>query len=202
MGLIDKIFGGGSHAPAAANSRLSEFRDSIVTTEHAMTPTAPRRELVQVVLRQTMRKHGIPSDWLDCRILSVVKRKHKPGMHVQFLVRQGDEQLLQYLHAFQESFWEEIEKFEPQARQWLFSVGWEFYARSTRGFSPMPDPEVWAQSGNTHPEAGDTLIEGDDAQSIASDLQALQAVMSRPAELADLPPAPPGRRRPPDEPLP
>ena len=201
MGLIDKIFGGGTHHPAG-NSKLSEFRDSIVTTEQAVTPTAPRRELVQVVLHQTMRKHGIPSDWLDCRILSVVKHRHKPGMHVQFLVRRGDEQLLQYLHAFQESFWEEIEKFEPQARQWLFSVGWEFYARSTRGFSPMPAPEVWAQSGDTHPQPGDTLIEGEDAQSIESDLQALQAVMSRPAELGDLPATPTGRRRVPDELLP
>ena len=85
-----------------------------------------RRELVQVVLRDTMRKHGIPSDWIDCRILSVQTRQLKAGMHVQFVVRQGDEQLLNYVHAFQDSFWEEILKFEPQAREWLFSVAWQF----------------------------------------------------------------------------
>ena len=199
MGLIDKIFGGAQGS--AANSKPADFKDSIATTEQAVSSNAPRRELIQVVLRDTMRKHGIPSDWLDCRILSLPKSKHKPGMHVQFLVRKGDDQLLQYLHAFQESFWEELEKFEPQARQWLFSVGWEFYARATRGFSPTPNLEPWAQSGDTQPDqSGDTILDEGDAEGIESDLQALQAAMSRPAELAALPPTPAPRGRRPDEP--
>jgi hypothetical protein len=179
MGLMKRIFGAGDRAPAT--SRTSGFRDSIATTELGPSRNAPRRELVQVVLRDTMRKHGIPTDWIDCRILSVVTHQHKPGMHVQFVVRHGDEQLLPYLHAFQASFWQEIERFEPKVKQWLFSVGWEFHVEPGRGFSPMPNPSAWAAQ-TQRSKAGDTLPPGyDDAESMESDLKALQAAMAQPA---------------------
>ncbi len=178
MGLIRKIFGGEPGAPA--NSKHTDFRESISTTDQGSSRNAPRRELVQVVLRDTMRKNGIPSDWIDCRILSVISHHHKSGMHVQFLVRKGDEQLLHYVHAFQESFWDEIQKFEPRAKDWLFSVGWEFYAPATRGFSPLPDRASWAENTQIA-EAGDTLIQEHDADSVEADLRALQAALSTPA---------------------
>ena len=159
--------------------------------EQTRSRNAPRRELVKVVLRETMRRHGIPSDWIECRALSVLTRQHKSGMHVQFLVLKADHQLLQWVHAFQESFWEQVLKTDPGARDWLFSVGWEFYGKSVQDFSVMPGPGAWKQEGQSQftdtepPEPGDT---GQD-EDVASDLQALQAVMSVPAELVDLPQA-------------
>src|SRR5688572_29535639 len=143
MGLMKKIFGGATTGTASVPAAASQFHDSQTTVDHAKVRNAPRRELVQVVLRDTMRKHGVPSDWIDCRILSVVTRQHKAGMHVQFLVRKGDQQLLNYVHAFQESFWEEIYKFEPQAEEWLFSVAWQFYGKAVQGFAPMPGAGSW-----------------------------------------------------------
>ena len=107
-------------------------------------------------------------------------------MHVQFLVRKGDEQLLHYVHAFQESFWEEIKKFEPRAGDWLFSVGWEFYAPAARGFSPLPSKASWSEDTQIT-EAGDTLIQDDDADSVEADLRALQAAMSTPAAVTGPP---------------
>lgn len=177
MGLIKRIFGAGTGG-TPANSRRSGFSDSITTTE-GTARNAPRRELVQVVLRDTMRKHGIPSDWIDCRILSVLTHQRRSGMHVQFLVRQGDHQLLPYVHAFQASFWQEMEKFEPKAHQWLFSLGWEFHAAPGRDFSAMPGPEAWHNSTQP-PSEGDTLPVFDDSESMAADLKALQAALGRP----------------------
>jgi len=119
---------------------------------------------------------------------------------VQFLVRKADDQLLEYVHAFQESFREEIDKFDPQAAQWLFSLAWQFYGKATRGFSPMPDPSAWAEVGNTRPpDAGDTLTPEMEEDDLTSDLQALQAVMSQPAGLAELPAARPRRHKGPGE---
>jgi hypothetical protein len=199
MGLMNKLFGGGRDASAPApHSRPSQFAQSEVAGDPAKSRNAPRRELIQVVLRDTMRKHGIPSDWVECRNLSVVTRQQKSGMHVQFLVRKADEQLLPYVHAFQESFWEQILRFEPQAKEWLFSVGWEFYGKSKNGFSPMPDPTSWDDGDTQPPEAGDTLPpEMDDPDVLATDLQALQAAMSMPADLTNLPEAQPRQHRPP-----
>lgn len=201
MGLMKKIFGGGATTTGTASvpAAASQFQDSHTTVDQAKARNAPRRELVQVVLRDTMRKHGVPSDWIDCRILSVMTRQHKAGMHVQFLVRNGDEQLLHYVHAFQESFWEEILKFEPQAHEWLFSVAWQFYGKAVRGFAPMPDPGSWAgEPGAPRPEVRDTQPHHEEAEDLASDLQALYAIrdaaLAQPAGATGQPPK--GKRRP------
>lgn len=171
MGLMNRLF---SRGAASAEADPSDFAHSITATDETRTRNGPRRDLVKVVLRETLRKHSIPLDWIDCRMLSVLTRQHKPGIHVQFLVRKSDDQLLDYVHAFQESFWQALEKFDPKAREWLFSVGWEFYGKSTRGFAPVPKAPSW--------DEGDTQPPEDDGD-LKSDLQALHAAMTAPAPL-------------------
>jgi hypothetical protein len=193
MGLMNKIFGRDANGTTAADDESPQSDESDKASGHSKGRDT-RRELVQVVLRDTMRKHGIPSDWIDCRILSAQTRQRKTGMHVQFVVRQGDEQLLNYVHAFQDSFWEEILKFEPHAREWLFSVAWQFDGKADRGSAPPPvsdartDAEVVQE-----PEAGDTQPQYEDEEDLASDLQALFAIrdaaISQPAGADDMPSA-------------
>lgn len=198
MGLMNKLFRGGD---TKAGGSSSQFQDSRAPTalEKTRSSNGPRRELVKVVLRETMRRHGIPSDWVECRALSVLTKHHKSGMHVQFLVLKADHQLLQWVHAFQESFWEQILRTDPTARDWLFSVGWEFYGKSIQDFSVMPDPQSWRDEGGTGftdtqpPEPGDQPARED--EELATDLQALQAVMSMPAQLANLPDAAPRKHK-------
>ena len=175
MGLMKKIFGRGANGTTAADES-PQSDESDKAADHSKARDT-RRELVQVVLRDTMRKHGIPSDWIDCRILSAQTRQRKAGMHVQFVVRQGDEQLLNYVHAFQDSFWEEILKFEPQAREWLFSVAWQFCGKVARSSAPPPVPHARTDApAGQEPEAGDTQPQYEDAEDLESDLQALYAI--------------------------
>ncbi|MBC5783276.1 hypothetical protein H8N03_09995 [Ramlibacter sp. USB13] len=143
MGLIGRIFGGKGSEGAAAHS--TQFHESEPdSSDQEGSRNAPRRELVQVILRDTMRKHGIPSDWIECRMLSTVNRVGRHGLHVNFVVKQAHDRLLAYVFAFQDSFERELARFEPRARDWLLSIGWEF-----QGFNAaeMPDPRTWAQSG-------------------------------------------------------
>jgi hypothetical protein len=200
MSLMKKLFRGGDAKQTAAPAS-SQFAHSQSSVEQTKSRNAPRRDLVKLVLRETMRKHGIPTDWMDCRALSVLTKHHKSGMHVQFLVLKGDHQLLKWLHAFQESFWDQILRTDPTANDWLFSVGWEFYGKSIDGFEVMPDPSSWKSEGvdtQIMEDAGDTLPpeEADAQDQLETDLQALQAAMSVPAELVNLPdPQPPKRSR-------
>jgi hypothetical protein len=174
MGLMKKILGRGANGTTAADES-PQSDESDKAADHSKGRDT-RRELVQVVLRDTMRKHGIPSDWIDCRILSM-QTQRKAGMHVQFVVRQGDEQLLNYVHAFQDSFWEEILKFEPQAREWLFSVAWQFCGKAERGFAPPPSPDARTDAtALQESEEGDTQPQNEDAEDLESDLQALYAI--------------------------
>jgi len=117
-----------------------------------------------------MRKHGVPSDWIECRILSSVSRSGRKGLHVNFVVRQAHDRLLAYVFAFQDSFEREIARYEPRAGDWLLSIGWEF-----QGFNAaeMPDPRIWAQSGPAPLGATDAPKSDDDVE---RDLKALFAI--------------------------
>ncbi|MEP6790632.1 MAG: hypothetical protein ABI907_04630 [Ramlibacter sp.] len=163
MSLIKKLFGR-SPASAAPAVESSTFHESETTTEQG-SRNAPRRELVQVVLRDTMRRHGIPSAWIDCRILSVVSRSNATGMHVQLVVRDGEDRLLAYVPAFQSSFLQGIEKFEPKCSEWLLSLSWQFPGISS-STPAMPDPAAW------EPPHGTTSEEDE----IMKDVQALFAI--------------------------
>ena len=196
MGLLKKLFGG---ADAARETRphSSQFHESETTAQNAGSRNAPRRELVQVVLRDTMRKHGIPSDWIDCRILSVVTRKQMSGMHVQFIVAKDQSRLLNYVHAFQDSFWLEIEKFEPHARDWLFSLAWQFDGTASPADRSLPGPGRWRNDDTQ--AGGDTQPPDIGADELASDLQALYAIrdaaLAQAAHPASAEAAPPVRSK-------
>ena len=181
MQLIKKMFGRTPGAGPAPGSESAQFQESDNNSESG-SRNAPRRELVQVVLRDSMRRHGIPSAWIDCRILSVVTRSNRTGMHVQFIVRDGTDRLLSYVPAFQTSFMEEIARFDPRVDDWLFSVSWQFMHFDAKVASLMPDPALWA--GTT---AGAPL----QAQSITATAPVpLPPVAATPAPTAAPTPAP------------
>lgn len=145
MGLLHRIFGNGKDGEPGGGTS-TQFHESDGDSEDSRNSrNAPRRELVQVVLRDAMRKHGIPSDWVDCRILSSVSRSGRTGLHVNFVVRKDHDKMLGYVFAFQESFERELARYEPRARDWLLSLGWEFEGVNA---SDMPDPKSWATGGH------------------------------------------------------
>jgi hypothetical protein len=154
MGLIDKFFGNAKEG--APGSASTQFRESAPDSGQSGSRSARKRELVQLVLRDTMRKHGIPSDWVECRMLSSVSRTGRHGLHVNFVVRKAHDRVLAYVFAFQDSFERELARFEPRARDWLLSIGWEF-----QGFNAkeMPDPNTWVASGPVSLHA--PLVEAD-----------------------------------------
>jgi hypothetical protein len=141
MGLINRIFKGKEKDSGPAST---QFAESEPPDDDEAARNAPRRELVQVVLRDSMRKHGIPSDWVECRILSAVSRSGRTGLHVNFVVRRAHDQLLGYVFAFQDSFEREMARYDPRARDWILSLAWEF-----QGFKveEMPDPKTFGASG-------------------------------------------------------
>ena len=187
MQLIKKMFGRTPGERPGPGSESAQFQESDHTSG-SVSRNAPRRELVHVVLRDSMRRHGIPSAWIDCRILSVVTRSQRSGVHLQFIVRDGVDRLLAYVPAFQTSFLKEISRFDPRVDDWLFSVSWQFLHFNEKVAGMMPDPAMWASttpgallqpsattavqpasSGSSAPQsAGD--------EDVMEDLQALYAI--------------------------
>jgi hypothetical protein len=175
MGLIGRIFKG-KDKDRDGGPVSSQFYESEPSSGNEHSRNAPRRELVQVILRDTMRKHGIPSDWIECRVLSTVSRSGRPGLHVNFVVKSAHHQMLGYVFAFQDSFERELSRFEPRARDWLLSLAWEFQDFKVE---ELPDPKTFAASG---PAPLAELKEAHAAMSFAPTRDPLQDAEARKSE--------------------
>ena len=208
MGLIDRIFKNSvpagkedkkdTKAAPSTQSSTQFYEEDPGDTQSGRNQ--PRRELVQVILRDTMRKHSIPSDWIECRILSAVTRSGRRGLHVNFVVRQAHDRLLPYVFSFQDSFQRELARFEPRCRDWLLSLGWEFVGVNAGAMAETRNST--ARSGAISPPATEAERAGGDTEQaqndedVEQDLRALFAI--RDAAMADTGKPAPRRADPPD----
>lgn len=189
MGLLERIFKPHRDKDAGGSVPASDFADSNPPQEETR---APRRDLLQVVMLDTLRSHGVPTDWIECRVLPARSRRG-PGMHVHFVVRKAHAQLLPHLLAFQQSFQAELLRYEPRALDWVLSLAWQF-----EDVAPVERPEA-------PPAAAAAAAAGDDLE---SDLQALFAIRDQALAQTgaqreggaapgprDAPPRPPGPAR-------
>jgi hypothetical protein len=148
--LIASLFGGPAKAAESKRAPVSS-RDNPLTIEDG-SDNATRRQLVQVLLRDALRKYGIPLRWIDCQVMLVSSRSRGPGMYVRLVVRQWDDRLLNYAHAFQTALMVEITRFEPQASQWLHGISWQLEVGDTCPYLTMPEKAFWSDPVTPPPQ--------------------------------------------------
>ena len=148
--LIASLFGGPAKAAESKRAPVSS-RDNPLTIEDG-SDNATRRQLVQVLLRDALRKYGIPLRWIDCQMMLVSSRSRGPGMYVRLVVRQWDDRLLNYAHAFQTALMVEITRFEPQASQWLHGISWQLEVGDTCPYLAMPEKAFWSDPVTPPPQ--------------------------------------------------
>lgn len=102
-----------------------------------------RRHLVQVLLRDLLRKHGIPDKWIDCQMLIVSSRTRGSGMYVRLVVQHWDERLMNYAAAFQKELSAEIKQVEPQAATWLHGISWQLEFDGSCPYTTLPGKSFW-----------------------------------------------------------
>ena len=64
--------------------------------------------------------------------------------NLESVVRHWDERLVKLQVAFQRRVLQEVERFEPDARQWIGSITWLYPDDSDCPHLAMPDPSIWA----------------------------------------------------------
>lgn len=106
---------------------------------------ALRRQLVQVLLRDVVRRHGIPPGWLDCQMLVVSSRSRGEGMYVRLVMKHWDPRLLNYAVAFQKALMVDITRFEPHAADWLYGISWQLEVGDTCPYKELPDRSAWQE---------------------------------------------------------
>ncbi len=149
---MTRLFGG---KPAAGKGQSGASRmpaDNPATMEDD-SESGMRRQLIHVLLRDSLRRHGISPDWIDCQILVVSSRSRGAGMYVRLVVRHWDDRLMRYLLAFQKAMQTDIERFEPKAADWLHGISWQLEPENECPFLQMPDKSFWLAPA---PKAGDT----------------------------------------------
>ena len=136
--------------PAHADAQVSRFSDSPTTVEDN-SEIGMRSQLIHVLLRDALRRHGLPSHWIECQILQVASRRLGPGISVRLIVRHWDDRLMQYLMAFESAFLTDVQRFEPNASQWLHGISWQIQPLNACPYTEMPDKAVWLSSPSLAP---------------------------------------------------
>ncbi len=145
--LISKLFGFRSPSPTNTSSRpdfaVSRMMEDSAATIEDGSDNALRRQLVHVLLRDVLRRHGIPAPLVECQMLVVTSRSRGAGMYVRLVLKQWDERLVHYAFAFQKALKADILRFEPQATEWLHGVSWQFEFGESCPYAELPDKSFW-----------------------------------------------------------
>ena len=131
---------------SAPNSALPSSRMPQQSVLHDGSETATRSQLVQVLLRDLVRKCGMPIGWVQCQIQVVNSRSRGQGIYVRLVIKQWDERLMTYAFAFQKALLTDIVQFEPKAGDWLQGIAWQLEVAGSCPLTELPGPGFWQQT--------------------------------------------------------
>ncbi|MES2944175.1 MAG: hypothetical protein V4772_15000 [Pseudomonadota bacterium] len=139
---MNKLFGQIGTAAAAVAQPAAASRDNPPTIVDG-SENATRRQLVQVLLRDVLRRSGIPAPWIDCQMLLVSSRTKGAGMYVRLVIKHWNQDLMNYANAFQKELLHDIEQFDPQSTTWLHGISWTLEVGNSCPFTSLPEADFW-----------------------------------------------------------
>lgn len=152
LNFFQKLFSSaGGKRPPTGDSSLPSSRTHHQSVLNDGSETAARGQLVQVVMRDLVRKSGIPTGWIQCQIQVVSSSKRGRGIFVRLVVKQWDQRLMRYAFAFQKALLTDIVQFEPKAAAWLQGIAWQLEVASTCSVTDLPDSQYWKTHGGGDP---------------------------------------------------
>jgi hypothetical protein len=112
-----------------------------------------KRELIRVVLKDTLRLHGIPYDWLACEIIIVPRGPDKEDLHIQLVLMKWHETILRYAPALERQLLLGLDRFDPQVDHSKYIISWRFSQDCGCPFTAMPPALVWSHDDTPPPVA-------------------------------------------------
>jgi hypothetical protein len=178
MDRIKRMFGG---KPPDAHTHFNPIEPTEGGSDfHAQIDT--RCELVRVRMRNTLRLSGIPENWIEAQLL-LESQGGRTFVHLHLVVRRWDERLQRYGVALQRKLLDEIERIDPQAREWLRSISWHYPTELDCPFPELPQPSVWIdQTMTVPPRPVEAEADNSESDGVEADIALLFEL--RDAELA------------------
>lgn len=149
MSFLKRIFARATPAAHQASQPASQHSipNSSMHPKGALAQeNSSRRELLRLVLRDTLNRTGIPTSWIGADLLAATSRGREPGIHVRLLLKHWDPRLMLHGIAFERAFNKRVLTLDPLAERWLLGISWQ-YSLADEGACPaMPHPGVWTSS--------------------------------------------------------
>ncbi len=150
-----------THQTQFAHSQTAAPSGTPAVTQHTM-----RKDLLKVVLRETLMRNGIPMRWVGADLLRATSPKREAGIHVRLLVRHWDPRLQMCAVALEQNFFRRLLAMDPQAADWLMGISWQYAMEDLSACPALPHPGSWtAATDQPLPQvpprpAGAPVIEG------------------------------------------
>lgn len=140
---MQKLFG--ARAPATPSKTVPDTSHDNPPTIQEGSENAIRHQLVQVLLRDVVRRHGIPPHWIDLQMLVVSSRSRGPGLYVRLVLKQWDQRLINHAYALQNTLLNDIARFEPRASEWLHGLSWQLEFGDGCPYLTLPGKSFWLE---------------------------------------------------------
>ncbi len=138
-----KIFGFGSKQ-SASTTRTEPVADPVsVMAANSRLHSNVQRELVRVVLKDTLRVHGIPAGWIGCEVTVSPDKSGGEELFVQLIIMKWNEALLRFAPALQQQLMLGLDRFDPAVDHSGYVVCWRFSSDCECPFTQMPAPQFW-----------------------------------------------------------
>jgi hypothetical protein len=198
MGWIDMLLGrkpSSAAKPHHSRAAPSTQFDS-QHTQAGSSAQSVRKDLLRLVLRETLTRNGIPPTWISADMLRTTSAaRRESGMHVRFLVRHWDPRLLQHAVAFEAEFSDRLQLLDPAAGSWLMGFSWQFTMEDKSACPALPHPSTWTAppapsapaplAANGEPSSYGDVIAGPTALEQARPLDDVRADLERLLALRD-----------------
>ena len=101
-----------------------------------------KRELLRVVLAKTLKKNGIPPQWISVEVNAMTQPSGEVWIEISFSLQVDEPRFLTYISSFQAEFERRLLEIAPDARQWLSRIAWTVTPDPIYE-AAMPSPGYW-----------------------------------------------------------
>jgi hypothetical protein len=146
-------------APAPISHPVSQMSTLMPAQESSSSISSNdvRVELVRAVLKDTVRAHGLPTDWLRAEVHSLPGNKANGQLHIRIIMSKWNGTLLKYTMALERLILTGLDRYDPAVDHSGYTVSWQFAKDCQCPFPTMPAPESWAKKKTPPPKIADSV---------------------------------------------